>query len=60
MRGEKQMAELLWDRPQAPQRGSGCTYTGASQGRLRGGPLSPGPRNCERELQKSVSGCLTL
>lgn len=45
MGGEKQMAELLWDRPQAPQRGSGCTYTGASQG-----PEGVGPEPWPPEL----------
>ena len=30
--GEKQTAELLWDRPQAAWPGSSCAYRGAPEG----------------------------
>lgn len=56
MGGEKQMAELLWDRPQEPQRGSGCTYTGASQGLEGVGPRALAPRTVSENYRRVSLG----
>ena len=66
--GEKQTAELLWDRPQVAWPGRSCTYLGVPEGLegVGGCAYMGSPEPClsnevrgERELRKSPSGCLT-